>query len=103
MSLFGRKEKRRIAQLEEKLHDAIHNQVTVHIASPEPIRVTLVGLPKGQWYNVSYRFRVGDDLSVTTGDHVVTNDDPQPYFDGYSYEWTGKDGREHTDGGLSGG
>lgn len=80
--MWNRKQKR-INELEWRLREALEDQVTVVIHTPEPIARTLVGLPVGQWYHVSYDFRTTKEGLTTFRQALVTNESPvRSYFDG---------------------
>lgn len=85
MSLFGRRERKRIAALEVENRELRQSLYTVQIDMPTPMK--MVGLRKGVWYRVSYQFRAGDAIEggpmiVDTRQHFIGEENPRPYFDG---------------------
>jgi len=83
MSLFGRRERKRIAALEKENRDLRENLFTAQIDMPTPMR--MVGIRKGVWYRVSYMFRGGDangGMTIDTKNHFVGEVEGRPYFDG---------------------
>lgn len=101
MSLFGRREKRRIAELEEQ-NRALREDLAVAVV-PYWMPLTLV-VEKGKWYTVSFKFMHNGAPILNLRDLLAQNaPSVGDYFDGSTpaYEWVGKDGRAHADGGLS--
>jgi hypothetical protein len=82
VSLFGRREKRRIAVLEEQLRDAIENLAVASIPMGHPAMTQKIQVREGQWYRVAYMVRYNGTQTLDLKDMFVGIEDPSPvYFD----------------------
>lgn len=95
MSLFGRKEKRRIKELEEALEIALHDMTNVTVSFPPPVYAQVFrAVRKGRWYRFTTSFKVDDSGSSLTGAGLFEDSRVDDYFDGQMkpsvYDWTGE-------------
>lgn len=84
--MWNRK-KKRIAELEEHLQDALENLTNVTVVFPEPVRMSFaqVGVRKGIWYRAEVKFMVSDTgQSISSLGLYDISSEPftRPYFDG---------------------
>lgn len=91
MSLFGRRERKRIAELEEE-NRALREDLAVAVV-PYGMPLNLV-VAKGKWYTASFKFMHSGAPILNLRDLIVENDArAADYFDGSTpprYQWTGE-------------
>lgn len=94
MSLFGRRERKRIAELEEENRALREDLAVAVVYAGHPGLRQRIEVRKGAWYTVSYRYRHHGGPYLDLADLFVGLEDaPLEYFDGNNasttHDWKG--------------